>query len=49
MTTAGTLEDQYLMTEGENLCPQTGPGSQAISHGKKQSEHGLERLPVATP
>ena len=49
MTAAGTFEDQQLMTEGENFCLQNGAGSQAISQGEKQSEQGLEWLPVATP
>jgi len=49
MTAGGTLQDQELLAKSKNFCLQNGAGSETISQKEKQSEHGLERLPVGTP
>jgi hypothetical protein len=48
MPRARTLQNQKPMPECNNLCLQNGARSEAISQREKQSEHGLERLAVAT-
>jgi hypothetical protein len=49
MSARGTLQDQELLAKSKNFCMQNGARSEAISQKEKQSEHGLERLPVGTP
>jgi hypothetical protein len=51
MTTAGTLQNQELMTQGKNFSLQSCPSSEAGWHGEKQGDekgkHGSGRLHTA--